>query len=118
MNIPADAFFRMLDDDTRRRCLLLLARQGELCVCELTFALGLAQPKVSRHLAQLREQSLVSDRRVGQWVYYRLNPAQPAWMDEVLRVTLAGIGASDPFRADLARLEQMPNRPGSRCEAG
>jgi ArsR family transcriptional regulator len=50
-----DAFFKMLADSTRLRCLLLMQAEGELCVCELTHALNLSQPKISRHLAHLRE---------------------------------------------------------------
>jgi len=46
--------FKCLADDTRVRTMLLITREGELCVCELTFALNESQPKVSRHLAQLR----------------------------------------------------------------
>ncbi|MGB5736079.1 MAG: metalloregulator ArsR/SmtB family transcription factor, partial [Thiohalocapsa sp.] len=48
-------FFSALANDTRLRCLLLLSRHAELCVCELTHALGASQPHISRHLAQLRE---------------------------------------------------------------
>ena len=80
--------FKCLADETRVRATLLIAEQGELCVCELMCALGDSQPKVSRHLAQLRAAGLLLDRRQGQWVYYRLNPALPAWVHEVLRVTL------------------------------
>ncbi|BCU06976.1 hypothetical protein Atep_16530 [Allochromatium tepidum] len=68
---PRD-LFTALAQDTRLRCLLLLATQGELCVCELTQATGVVQPHVSRHLAQLRELGLVQDRRDGLWVHYRL----------------------------------------------
>ena len=46
--------FKCLADDTRVRTMLLITREGELCVCELTCALNESQPKVSRHLAQLR----------------------------------------------------------------
>ncbi len=49
-------FFKALADETRLRSLLLILQQGELCVCELTEALALSQPKISRHLAQLRTQ--------------------------------------------------------------
>ena len=46
-----DSFFRMLANSTRLRCLMLMQAEGELCVCELTHALNLSQPKISRHLA-------------------------------------------------------------------
>ncbi|MCB1736762.1 MAG: metalloregulator ArsR/SmtB family transcription factor, partial [Gammaproteobacteria bacterium] len=67
-------------DTTRLRVLVLLYRaRRELCVCELTAALDLVQPKISRHLKALRDTQILSTRRSGQWVYYRLNPALPLW---------------------------------------
>ena len=82
MKLPPDQFFKALSDLTRLRMLVLLNCEGELCVCELTHALGEIQPKVSRHLAQLREQGVVQDRRQGQWIYYRINSGLPAWARE------------------------------------
>ena len=71
--LTADGFFAALGNDTRLRCLVLLEREGELCVCELTHALGIIQPVVSRHLAVLREAQIVVDRREGVWIHYRIN---------------------------------------------
>ena len=79
VSFPVPALFSLLADPTRLRCVVLLQREGELCVCELVRALDLSQPKVSRHLAVLREGGVVEDRRAGQWVHYRLHPALPAW---------------------------------------
>lgn len=115
MNDFADSLFRLLADPTRLRCLVLLQREGELCVCELTHALGEIQPKVSRHLALLRDAHLVVDRRQGQWVFYRISPDLPAWAGEVLVATARGLAHQSPFAADHAALTQMPNRPGARC---
>jgi ArsR family transcriptional regulator len=47
---------------------------GELCVCELTEQLGLAQSKLSFHLRVLKQAGLLADRQSGRWVYYRLRP--------------------------------------------
>jgi len=62
--------FKTLSDPTRLRLLNLLAG-GETCVCELTDTLGVVQPKVSRHLAQLKRAGLVDARRNGKWIHYR-----------------------------------------------
>lgn len=80
-------FFKCLSEETRLRCLLLIQEEGELCVCELMAALEEIQPKVSRHLAQLRRCGLLLDRRQGQWVFYRINPELPEWAETVLNVT-------------------------------
>ncbi|WKE67093.1 metalloregulator ArsR/SmtB family transcription factor [Gallaecimonas kandeliae] len=108
-------FYKCLADDTRLRCLLMLAAKGELCVCELTEALALSQPKVSRHLAQLREAGLLSARRDGKWVFYRLAHELPAWASQVLALSLEGNG---PFLApQLSKLPCAMQGPqgASRC---
>jgi len=105
----------MLADDTRLRILMLLQREGELCVCELTHALDLSQPKISRHLAQLRESGVVQTRRAGQWMYYRIDAALPKWASRVLSTTLEGNRAASPFAEDYDVLKNMPNRPGADC---
>ena len=65
--------FHALSDPTRLQLVELL-RSGERCVCELTDSLDAAQSRLSFHLRVLKEAGLVSDRREGRWVYYRLNP--------------------------------------------
>ncbi|UBM26843.1 metalloregulator ArsR/SmtB family transcription factor [Pseudomonas sp. p1(2021b)] len=108
MLTPTD-FFKSLADETRLRALLLILEHGELCVCELMCALADSQPKISRHLAQLRNAGVLLDRRQGQWVYYRLNPELPAWTGVVLTTTLS---ANAPWlKADSARLHTMDGRP-------
>lgn len=105
---PTD-FFKCLADETRLRCLMLIERESELCVCELMEALGESQPKISRHLAQLRQCGLLLDRRDGKWVYYRLNPDISSWMVDVLAQTVQ----NNPIfiNDNLNRLEKMTNRP-------
>ena len=115
MNIQADQFFKALSDLTRLRMLVLLSSEGELCVCELTHALGEIQPKISRHLGLLREAGVVLDRRQGQWIYYRLNPDLPDWARTVIEATTAGVRDVAPYANDQAVLADMPNRPGTRC---
>ncbi|GLR08784.1 transcriptional regulator [Mixta theicola] len=76
--------FKNLSDETRLSLVLLLREKGELCVCELTSMLKESQPKISRHLALLRDAGLLIDRRDGKWVYYRLSPHMPAWAAAVI----------------------------------
>lgn len=52
--------------------ILQLLRQGERCVCEIGPALDLRQPNVSQHLAILRAANLVTSRREGLRVMYRV----------------------------------------------
>lgn len=109
------SLFKCLADETRARLTLLIASLGELCVCELTAALAESQPKVSRHLAQLRGCGLLADERRGQWVYYRLHPDLPDWVREVLAHVLAA--NAHWIAEDLQRLSLMTGATGSadRC---
>ncbi|MCB1755609.1 MAG: metalloregulator ArsR/SmtB family transcription factor [Gammaproteobacteria bacterium] len=102
-------FFKCLSDETRLRCLLLIQQEGELCVCELTEALDEIQPKISRHLAQLRKCDLLIDRRQRQWVFYRINPALPDWAKDVLATTAECNTAF--LRNNHKRLRVMGARP-------
>lgn len=97
---------RLLSDSTRIRLLLLLDRE-ELSVAELSAITQLAQPRVSTHLAKLKEAGLVNDRRQGVYVYYRMSSliqdASLSAMWEVLRVN-----TEDPLiQQDLERIPQV-----------
>ncbi|MEZ9819379.1 metalloregulator ArsR/SmtB family transcription factor [Shewanella sp. 10N.286.45.A1] len=102
-------FFKAMADDTRLRSLLLIQAETELCVCELMTALDEIQPKISRHLAQLRKLGLLVDRRQGQWVFYRVNPELPTWASEIL-TTLAK-QQNETIKENLSQLKQMGDRP-------
>lgn len=115
MTIDAHTFFSALGNDIRLRCLVLMQLQGELCVCELTHALDLSQPMISRHLALLREIGLVEARRAGQWMYYTIHPELDAWAKKVIRETAKANEKELPFADDLLALKEMPNRPGASC---
>ncbi|WP_394170084.1 metalloregulator ArsR/SmtB family transcription factor [Saccharospirillum alexandrii] len=103
------AFYKNLAEDTRLRTLLLIHSQQELCVCELTEALQESQPKISRHLAQLRKSGLLQDRRDSQWVFYSINPNVPDWCLTVLDETLAANAGW--IEEDTQRLNAMGDRP-------
>jgi len=110
------AFYKCLADDTRLKSLLLIEAEQELCVCELTEALDLSQPKVSRHLAQLRAAELLLDRRQGQWVYYRINQELPDWAVSVIKQTLQSNGRYlEVTQARLRRMGDRPTRLGVCC---
>ncbi|WP_019601738.1 metalloregulator ArsR/SmtB family transcription factor [Teredinibacter turnerae] len=77
-------FFKCLADNTRLKLCCLIYEEQELCVCDLIAALNEAQPKISRHLAQLRNCRILVDERRSQWVYYQINPELPEWARGVL----------------------------------
>jgi ArsR family transcriptional regulator len=68
--------FRALGDPARVRIVNVLATAGgEVCGCDLTEALDLAQPTVSHHLKKLHDAGLLDREQRGKWAYYSLNPA-------------------------------------------
>jgi ArsR family transcriptional regulator len=111
-----ETLFNLLSDTTRLRCLMLIQAEEEACVCEMTFALDESQPKISRHLALMRDAGLVTARREGTWMHYRIDPQLATWANESLRQVFCQLENLQPFRDDRARLGQMNNRPGvSAC---
>jgi ArsR family transcriptional regulator len=64
--------FKALSEETRLRIVKLL-EHGELCVCDIVAALNMVQPKVSFHLAALKEAGFIKDRKQGKWTHYRLD---------------------------------------------
>lgn len=104
------SFYKCLTDDIRLKTLMLTHYHGELCVCELMEAMEEdSQPKVSRNLAILKKAQVITDRKHGQWVFYRINPELPLWAKSVIAQTTEN---NIPLiNNELRRLDKMQNRP-------
>jgi ArsR family transcriptional regulator len=96
--------FSLLSDETRLRCLVLLQKEGELCVCEISQIIESMQPKISRHLALMRNSGLVSDERRGQWVYYSLNSSLPDWAKKIIESATANLMKEEPHNSDIKKM--------------
>jgi ArsR family transcriptional regulator len=95
--------FKSLGDPTRLRIVALLLEQ-ELCVCDILTVLRLPQSTVSRHMIRLKAAGMVSDRRAGKWVHYRLRPNPLVGeLREVLRYHLSH---TEPFKKDAVALRK------------
>src|ERR1700735_5818790 len=92
------AMLRAAGDSTRLRLLLLL-REAELTVSELTQILGQSQPRVSRHLKLLCEAGLLQRFKEGSWVFYRSAARGDSAQFADLLSALASRDAA-PFEAD------------------
>jgi ArsR family transcriptional regulator len=100
-------FYKCLSDDTRLKALLLISEVNEACVCHFVDALELDQPKISRHLAELRKCEILKDDRRGKWVYYQLHPSLPQWAISVIRDTAKN--NEDYFNSELTRIRASLN---------
>ncbi len=98
-----ERFFQALGDRTRLR-LLNLMREQEICVCYFVEILGSPQPKISRHLAYLRSAGIVTARREGKWMHYRMVMPPHSGAAQILRQTLAALKEEKAMQADYARL--------------
>lgn len=101
-----ETLFLALADKTRLR-LLNLMRDDEICVCYFTEVLGESQPKISRHLAYLRNAGIVSARREGKWMNYKIEFPQNSFAAQVLQNTLEWLEAQDNMREDYDKLARV-----------
>ncbi len=76
---------KAFSDINRAKIIALIDREKELCVCEISDTLSIAQPLVSRHLKQLKEAGILQSRQKGKWKLYALhdNPSAlvQSWLD-------------------------------------
>ncbi len=125
------SFFRVLADEARLSMLWLLFNHRELCVCDFIEVLGITQSKASRHLRILYSAGIVSDRRDGLWVYYRLRSFRSGMMKshlDELRTHLAKRPEAERLlkqlsdwlrhkQADVRCMRQHSSRPDENLKA-
>jgi ArsR family transcriptional regulator len=97
--------FAALADSTRLRLLNLMAGR-EVCVCHFVEILGQSQPKISRHLAYLRQAGIVAARREGKWMHYSICAPADAAAGSILSAALAVLGDDRQMRADRRKLDR------------
>ena len=110
-----ESVFNTLSDPTRLRALMVIQSEGEVCVCELTHALQESQPKISRHLALMRDAGIVEARREGTWMHYSLSRTLPDWARQIVQSSHAQLSDLPRYRQDARRLSQMNKRPERIC---
>jgi ArsR family transcriptional regulator len=102
-SVKLTSLFAALADTTRLRLLNLMAGH-EVCVCHFVEILGQSQPKISRHLAYLRQAGMVEARREGKWMHYSICTPADAAAAAILAAAQAAMGNDKQMRADRAKL--------------
>lgn len=97
-------FLKALSDETRLRIMALLF-QKEMCVCEICDVIEESQPKVSRHLAKLRDAGLVRDERQSQWVFYYLD-IEDKTASEIMSTIIMNIDEHPVLNKDMQKLNE------------
>jgi DNA-binding transcriptional ArsR family regulator len=101
--VELERLFLALSDKTRMQLLALMAG-GEVTVGYLADSLNQSQPKISRHLAYLRNMGIVSTRRDGKWIYYGIAAEIADGTAHVLRETLRAVQGDElPFQPTKTR---------------
>jgi len=107
--------------DPGRVSILKLLGARELCACEIIRVLGLAQPTISRHMRVLVDAGLVTGRKVGSWVHYRVAEKPASAYAQVMLAQLSGWLEHDPglaaLRACLGECAPCAGKPRSREKA-
>lgn len=115
--------FKALSEETRLRIIKLLDH-GELCVCDIVAALDMVQPKVSFHLAVLKEAGFIKDRKQGKWTHYRLDDSdllRRFLVFSVIERVNKDAAASDAGRLEaflsqkLRKGKVIPIKDGKKC---
>jgi ArsR family transcriptional regulator, arsenate/arsenite/antimonite-responsive transcriptional repressor len=98
--------FEALADRTRLRILNLMGGD-EVCVCFFVEVLDEGQPKISRHLAYLRRAGLVSPRREGKWMHYRIAVPSDPHASKVLQDVMDWVKEDKEMKQDRVRLVKV-----------
>jgi len=102
--------FAALADRTRLRLLNLIADR-EVCVCYLVEILRQGQPKISRHLAYLRRAGVVTARREGKWMHYRVERPQDVAAASIFDAVFESLKSDREMQSDLSRLTRACCEP-------
>jgi ArsR family transcriptional regulator len=117
---------KALSEETRLRIIKLLEK-GELCVCDIVAALVMVQPKVSFHLAALKEAGFIKDRKQGKWIYYSLDDSdffkRFLLLSVLERIPAESVAADtknleDFLQGKPAKAEVVPIKDNKRCCGG
>ena len=101
-----ETLFSALADRTRLRLINLIG-DSEVCVCFLVEILKTSQPKISRHLAYLRQARVVVARREGKWMHYRLSEPPDEHAADIFREVRASLTEHPEFQRDREKLEKV-----------
>jgi ArsR family transcriptional regulator len=108
-----DLMFRAFCDGTRLRILSLL-QDGDLCVGDIVESLQVPQPKVSRHLGQLRKAGLVTARKEGLWIHYSLATPTTEFHRKLLECAVTCFREVPEIKSDNSRAKKL-RRSGGCC---
>lgn len=105
-NYNLETLFKALADRTRLRLISLIG-DSEVCVCFFVAILKTSQPKISRHLAYLRRAGIVTARREGKWMHYRLSEPPDDHAAHIFREVRAALAEYPELQRDREQLVKV-----------
>jgi len=91
---------KALADENRIRILCLLKNKKDLCVCEITDIIGLAQPTISSHLKLLENADLIESFKDGLWVNYNISSSLDSFSSEFIEVLYKNLKNDKQIKID------------------
>jgi ArsR family transcriptional regulator, arsenate/arsenite/antimonite-responsive transcriptional repressor len=105
--MESTTIFSALGNETRLRCLYLVATHDEVCVSEIVEALVIPQPSASKALNDLKQAGLLSAHKKANRHYFSVNTAIPEWTARVVDATVCGLRSSPIHTMDQKRFRPM-----------
>ncbi|HOT76503.1 MAG TPA: metalloregulator ArsR/SmtB family transcription factor [Candidatus Wallbacteria bacterium] len=106
------SFFKAFSEEIRLRIFAMLAAAPEACVCALSKVLKTTQSKTSRHLAYMKKNGLVSSRRLGTWIYYRIERKTEEIKPALLKTIKFCLMKKRQVKKDLKKLAALSLKNG------
>lgn len=116
VNVALHELFQALSDPYRTRIIrLMLESKSELCLCELSEALGEPEYKLSRHVKILKSCGLISSVRDGKWIYHSLVQNEK-YLKFIHKAASIFPDSEGQLKKDLLRFKKRLNlRESGRC---
>ncbi len=110
-----DRFLKSLSDETRLKIIAILMN-GEFSVQELTQILEMGQSRISRHLKILTDAHITQFRRVGSWIYYRLESDQDSYLKNIIENIKQWLKKSKLHQALSSNMQKILDRRRSQSQ--
>jgi len=104
-------------DEGRVRILCLLKNKKDLCVCEITVIIGLAQPTISSHLKLLENAGLIEPYKAGLWVNYNIVSDLDPFSRQLIETLYKNLGNDKQIKADEEKAKKINRETICRKQA-
>ena len=98
---------KALSDESRIRIICLLKNKKDVCVCEITEIIGLAQPTISSHLRLLESAGLIESSKSGQWVNYNINDSLDPFSMEYVNLLFNSLKEDIKIKKDAVKIRNI-----------